>query len=256
MQTEKSKNHHPDDSLTLLIFKDNFSSRSFKIPIRWIRRLSIMLAIMVLLTLISVTFTGQTYFNSERSRQLRKIEAIETELFSVKEDFSSLQAKYRLLTQSDEALEKAKTSPTLFTGLPSQVKPIDQTVRPNISLTDREMIWTNSGHVEVRFNIRYVKSDNGTQRGRIVILARGSGQLHSYPNEALNPPGFESLIDPQKGEYFSVSRFRSVKMRFGPFKNKDDISHVEILLFGTNFETLFIETLQMNDQDSRSKPSE
>ncbi|MGZ3708165.1 MAG: hypothetical protein ACXWPM_04980 [Bdellovibrionota bacterium] len=57
-------------------------------------------------------------------------------------------------------------------------------------------------------------------------------------------PDAESLIAPDKGEFFSVSRYREVKADFGPVRSQDSLKDVEILIIASNGQILIDQKLQ------------
>jgi len=59
----------------------------------------------------------------------------------------------------------------------------------------------------------------------------------------LNPSDSSSLIAPDKGEYFSVSRMREVKAEFGPMKSSSELKTVEVFLFSGQGGLLIHQTL-------------
>jgi hypothetical protein len=85
--------------------------------------------------------------------------------------------------------------------------------------------------LRVDFNLQYTHANKGSQQGKILILARGPETLLAYPDSAFAPVGSPSLVLPDHGEYFSVSRFREVNAEFGPLRSTNVIQEVEILLF-------------------------
>src|SRR5262249_21065939 len=72
--------------------------------------------------------------------------------------------------------------------------------------------------------------------GRIVILARGPSTLLAYPEKVLNSGSEAALIGPERGEYFSVSRYRETRAEFGPIANLESLQEVAILIFGSASE--------------------
>src|SRR6185295_18743666 len=76
-------------------------------------------------------------------------------------------------------------------------------------------------------------NSGGNQQGRIVILARGPATVVAYPEQAFNPGSSPALIAPERGEYFSVSRYRETRAEFTGFANTDVLKEVEILIFGS-----------------------
>ena len=54
----------------------------------------------------------------------------------------------------------------------------------------------------------------------------------------LQSVGKDILIDPNKGEYFSVSRFRETKADFGPLPSKEWVKEVEVLVLSSSGQIL------------------
>jgi len=232
-------------NLTVVVFKDNFASRTFQVPFRWITSFSILTTAFTILTIVSIVFSARLYFGSSESIRSHTIDRLNKNLESIQQDNDFLKRRLENLTSNKQDGEMQ--NPILFTGLPATVRPPDHTTEPPVEISDLDLSWTNRNTLRVQFNLRYTKKDTSSQQGRIIILARGPGKILAYPNEALNPPGKDSLIEVSKGEYFSVSRFRKVDTTFGPFSGKSDLTHIEVLLFSSNLETLLIETFPLNE---------
>lgn len=124
----------------------------------------------------------------------------------------------------------------LFSALPRKSQDLSaQAAKLPITVSPAKTSWSSSGRTfKVDFNIQYTGTDRGSQQGRIIVLARGAASLLAYPEGALARAGAESLIDPQQGEYFSVSRFRETRAEFTEVKGgAKGIKDVEILIFGS-----------------------
>jgi len=130
------------------------------------------------------------------------------------------------------------TAGPVFSALPSSIT-ADLTTSP-ITLYEPKVKWINHT-LKVNFFIQYTKEDKGNQQGRIILLARGPETVMAYPNGIFNPGGQPSLIDPQHGEYFSVSRIREVK---ADFKSANVLNEVEIILLSTDGKLLVHEFLK------------
>jgi hypothetical protein len=132
------------------------------------------------------------------------------------------------------------SKPFLFKALPDQVQATPADVP--IILGSPSARW-NGKTLAVRFNLQYISKASGGQQGRIVILARGPGMILSHPGQVFQETGKDILIDPNKGEFFSVSRFRDTKADFGPISSRDAISEVEVLVLSTSGQLLIHEKI-------------
>ncbi|MBI3533999.1 MAG: hypothetical protein HY072_00715 [Deltaproteobacteria bacterium] len=112
----------------------------------------------------------------------------------------------------------------------------------NIRLAEPKAKWIGN-NLDVQFNIQYIKEDGGNQQGKILILARGPEILLAYPSGALNVKELKSFLNPDKGEFFSVSRFRIGNTKFGLVLQKEYISEVQILIFNKDNELLLVEAI-------------
>ena len=117
----------------------------------------------------------------------------------------------------------------LFSAVPAASSSIAGTRIP-ITLTPPDVEW-NVNKLKLKFSISYSESDGGRQQGRIVILARGPETLYAYPTGVLNAIDQPALIAPNRGEYFSVSRFRAVEAIFGPVHDRTELRDIQIVIF-------------------------
>jgi hypothetical protein len=132
------------------------------------------------------------------------------------------------------------SKPFLFKALPDQVQlPAGEVP---ITLGAPSARW-NGKNLAVRFNLQYVSKNPGGQQGRIVILARGPGAMLAHPAEVFQEVGKDILLNPNKGEYFSVSRYRETKADFGPIASKDSIKEVEVLVLSSTGQLLIHENI-------------
>jgi hypothetical protein len=127
------------------------------------------------------------------------------------------------------------SKPFLFKALPDQV----QTPAGDVPITlgAPSARW-NGKTLAVRFNLQYVSKTPGGQQGRIVILARGPGMMLAHPSDVFQEVGKDILINPNKGEYFSVSRYRDTKADFGPISSRESIKEVEVLVLSSTGQLL------------------
>ena len=91
------------EPISVLVFKDNYSARSFSIPIGWFNRFGILLGILVISTLMS-TITAGWYFWKTRTLGPGKVQDLE-------EEVDDLRAK--LLAAQNSAKSQAQSSALL-----------------------------------------------------------------------------------------------------------------------------------------------
>jgi hypothetical protein len=264
------------DQLTVLVFKDNFTARTFRIPIKWINQVGWLLAasflavllciaIAIKLTVSSRVHKLNTGYVTLDPQAQNRIHDLETQLKEAQDRIQSLSATGATqapqansssvasapITENSDApvIDPALLSPSspitnskpfLFKGLPDQVQVPAGEVP--ITLGAPSARW-NGKSLAVRFNLQYVSKNPGGQQGRIVILARGPGMMLTHPAEVLQEVGKDILINPNKGEYFSVSRYRETKADFGPIASKDSIKEVEVLVLSSTGQLLIHENI-------------
>lgn len=261
----------PKDLLTVLLFKDNHAPRTFRVPISWVLRfgLSLVAAISVFifsLVLAVKFFTASRNVPQGSGEGAERILTLERELGQAREQLQAQQQALASATQASVAAQVPAPVPTvyvtvtpslsvqqlpgsgvaapggsalLFGALPAETV---RAARVPVSLTAPELTWS-SNRIKIRFSISYSDTDNGRQQGRIVILARGPDSLLAYPAGALNGVDQPALVAPNRGEYFSVSRFREVEADFGPFKSRQALAQVQILLFSENGQLLLSQSV-------------
>jgi hypothetical protein len=255
------------DQLTVLVFKDNFTARTFRIPIRWITQFGWLLAAMFLTALLCIGIAvkvvvsrpkllNSTYVTSTPESQV-KIHDLETQLKEAQDKIQALSATntgaipatpVAAASQAPETSDAPVINPALlspaspissrpflFKALPDEIQAPPAEVP--IILGNPSARW-NGKTLAVRFNLQYVSKTPGGQQGRIIILTRGPGMILTHPSQVLQPVGKDILIDPNKGEYFSVSRFRDTKADFGPVSSHDSIQEVEVIVLGSNGQML------------------
>ena len=128
---------------------------------------------------------------------------------------------------------------TLFPGGTQAIPAPDsrpiQISQPKISVSGRT--------VRAKFAFQYVADDQGSQQGRFVLLARGADSVHVYPEGALGTGTAGSLILPDKGEYFSVSRYREVNAEFSVGAHGSMPSSIEVFVFTPDGKLYMHQTL-------------
>jgi hypothetical protein len=258
------------DQVTVVVFKDNYAARSFRVPLGWVSRLGAGFGFLLLSTAL-ITLIAVKYYRLAHRGDPARIGALEEEIHELQATNESLQAKTKAAmeaasaakTVTPQATSAATTTPVapaasvaplatppaiptapaqavpitagnvlLFRDLPLGVlAPTDPAAIP-ITVTLQKVAWRGK-NLNVQFAIQYTGNGGGNQQGRIVILARGPSTLIAYPETAFNPGTAPALIAPERGEYFSVSRYRETRAEFTGITNPDALKEVEIMIFGS-----------------------
>jgi hypothetical protein len=254
------------DKVTVLVFKDNYAARTFQIPLKWISRLGLALSMLATL-LILCAFLAIRYYRISVRLDPTRVQELEQELTDLKINLKNLENR-AIDTPLAHAIPAAQVSvksstsapltPTqqneipLFSGFPADIK--IQTPEPEsipIQLQATRVQWRGK-NLMVRFALQYVRDDQKNQEGKILIVARGTDSLLTYPSGTLKPTGSDFLISPEKGESFSVSRYREVKADFGPVKTLDSIQEVEIFVFNPENQILIYQRIK----PEKNRPAE
>ncbi len=263
------------DPVTVLVFKDNYASRSFQFPLGWFSRLGILLGTAVLATTGS---TGAAIYWFVKAQRLgpERVQDLEQET-------RDLRLKLASATQASGVNPLAQASPVAAAAkpiamAPPQVQPeapapalpgpirlanfaqmaprvanfpmlrntgtIPDLAKLSFRLSALQATW--KGHtLQVHSSIQYIANDGGNQQGRIVILARGPESLLAYPRGVLDTAHSGSLINPDRGEFFSVSRMRPIQADFGPLEPKGSVSEVTILILNLEGQILYQERAEI-----------
>lgn len=249
-----------DNDLTVMVFGKHREARTFTVSPSWFSRLGLLLCVMGVFSIISSGLAFRFYRQAALSEpwRVQELEQKLAEALDTQKNKTTTPTETSIPNTSTPHVPVAESHTTaltqnqkeiLFTGLPVPA-PRASPTELAIEVVDLKSEWGGK-FLNVHFNLRYIKGDGGNQQGRILLLARGNSHVSVYPNGALNPADSSSLIAPEKGEYFSVSRFREVKARFGPAAH-DEFQAVEILLLTTDGEILFHQTVK--PQETKAAP--
>lgn len=252
------------DQVTVLVFRDNLVARTFRVPLKWLSQLGMLITLCVIVALASAFF-GLKYYRLAQRAAPARVQELENELAQVQTAYQALEAKAKNFSDTEiteVAPEPAAQVPTpdavaasattipprmgaLFSALPPSA--LDGGGVPNpdtlpFRLEQPTARWRGN-MLQVHFNIQYISKDGGNQQGRILILARGPKSIFGYPERIFQKAGSAYLLDAGHGEYFSVSRFREGKAEFGPFSNRSTIQDVEIFILNQKGKLLLNQIL-------------
>ena len=252
-----------NDDLTVLVFKDNSVARTFRVPLLWISRLGLAVGVLTAVAILGTFFSGRFYWSarqSAKSGDLGYLQQLEHENSDLRSSLKQAQSQAQTAVSAQNAAPvptvtvtvtptaehpatpqepvQAQTQTVIgtagpvFSALPSSIT-ADLANSP-ITLYEPKLKWVNHT-LKVDFFIQYTREDRGNQQGRIILLARGPETMMAYPTGLFNPGGQSALIDPQRGEYFSVSRIREVKTEF---KSANLLNELEVILLSTDGKLL------------------
>lgn len=91
----------------------------------------------------------------------------------------------------------------------------------------------NGKELTVDFELHNVDPEQKTARGYIVVLAKGTSTLASYPEGAFSPSQ-NIVLDYTKGETYGVSRFREARATFRAAAFEGQKPRFQVLLFASD----------------------
>lgn len=184
-------------------------------------------------------------------------EDLEKQLGELKTSYEALQARAQsgAPTNTSGTTSVTQASGGYFTAIPQSS--LRSNLPPREILPFRmesfKVLWKGNT-LQFSSAIEYIKDDGGNQQGTFVILARGGQNIYSYPDGTFNSTNSDTLIKPELGEYFSVSRYREVKANFGPVEKHDDIQSIEVLVFDVSKQLIFVERAALENIKAKEVP--
>ena len=251
----KAKNS--DKILTVQVHHENLNPRTFRVPLRWIRQASTFAWLLLAISVISSVFAVREYY-SERSARPELVNELENEIQELK---IALEKKAESVNtpvvvqnthpqtaatpteknDSKASDEKPPTAPGenvegkdgVWAGLAENISMPATGTTPTVKLEDAKIEWQGK-YVNFTANVLYREPGKGSQQGHIVALSRSNDRIFAHPEGVLNVQSPSFLFDPNRGEYFSVARFRVLKTHFGPFDTNKQLSEIQVYLFDLN----------------------
>lgn len=261
MSSSASASHSGANPLTVVVFKDSRVARTFQLPSDWLPRLGWFIGLLSSATVVAIGLAAKYYWQASHSSPGR-VNELQGQLNSLKAELSQAQSEVHapvsaptqamaqpIQTSVAPAVTVTVTAPPApatgssgpalaFTAFPAKVLPVsaDPKSAP-VSIENLKMNWQGS-KLNLKFDLQYMGTDGGTQNGHIVILARGPEVLLAQPEGVFNDSSESALISPDRGEYFSVSRFRETNAEFGPVASRDAIQTLEIFVMSQSGQML------------------
>ena len=242
------------DELTVVLFKDHLASRTFRVPLRWISGVGVTLGAVMLLTVTLGLMAGK-YYLAFRQASPTLVMELEKKVAELQSTLDAIRSPPSYPDAGDTGSTARIAVPTstasIPTLLPSNIQPVPEGFVPRIHIEGLATSWKRNSLV-VRFNISYTRNDGGNQQGRILILARGAKTILTHPKGVMNLAAEAPILSPEKGEYFSVSRFRMTEAEFEPVAAKEDLHSVSILIFDQDFRLLIRSDLDLKSSTQGS----
>jgi hypothetical protein len=255
----KAKNS--DKILTVQVHHENLNPRTFRVPLRWIRQASSLAWLLLAISVVSSVFAVREFF-SERSARPELVSELENEVQELKialeKKADSTNTPLQVVkpiantasnnTSPSTVPGDAKASDTkpapaagepveakdgIWSGLAENVVLPPAGTIPTVKLDDARVEWQGK-YVNFTVNVMYRDPGKGSQQGHIVALGRANDRLFAHPEGVLNTQAASFLVDPNRGEYFSVARFRVLKAHFGPFDSTKQLAEIQVYLFDLN----------------------
>ncbi|MBS1963979.1 MAG: hypothetical protein JST04_17335 [Bdellovibrionales bacterium] len=230
------------ERLTLVVFKDHLSSRTLTVRLAWLRAFGLALLSVIGLAVVAAALFLNAYRKTIATGSVAttlRVEELEKELAESKSSYEAIK---------NQALNSATTGGAVLAGanasfslLPAE-SVLEKLPAPETLPFRLEAIkaqWKGST-LQIRSAIEYTREDGGNQQGHFVILVRGPQSVAAYPDGAFDAAGAPTLIKPETGEFFSVSRYREIKADFGPYSKRDDVRSIELFIFDPKNRLIFL----------------
>lgn len=259
-----SKNNQSDKVLTVQVHHKNLDPRTFKVPVKWIYRSSLLAWFLIFLSGASIFFAVKTY-RMKGGNQAGFIEELENEIRDLKRENNALSSNTANTAVSTTAAtpatpknddpnareSKPESEPGqlmevqegVWTGLAPHITLPPVGTTPTVMLSDVKINWQGKFAL-ITGIVAYREQGKGSQQGHLVVLARGRDRIFAHPDHVLNLPSSSFLFDANNGEYFSVARFRILKTKLGPFESPSQLGQIQVYLFDMDNKLILTQSFQ------------
>ncbi len=243
------------ETLTFQVYKDHLAPRGFSVPLRWISRASFLAWILIVVTGVSLSLAIKQRYQQSRSSPER-LRALESEIASLKDALESQALKAGSDSPLTVATPSVPNTPTqdpaasdqepepqpgaglkeksgVWAGLATKVTVPDASYKPTVRI-EKAKIALQGRTAVFTANLLFNDPGNGNQQGHFVVLGRSADRVVAYPSGALNIASGSSLFDVERGEYFSVGRFRLIKATFPNVDRISDLKEIQLYIFDLN----------------------
>lgn len=242
--------------VNVLVFKDQSVARSFELPLGWLTRLSVGVALLFAACIALSVFALYEYrlarkfdpsrivdleqeLREARETRSRPIPAVAPQPAAPPTASATPAAALPLAPPAAPLPAATVTTPAqtsaelFFRALPASVTAPDANSPAPIKIQTPQATWSGTA-IRLKFSLQFVGPEGGNYQGRIAVIARGANTVLGYPDTLFGNGTDAELIHPDKGESFSVSRFREAKINFVPVKTRASIQQIDILIFSND----------------------
>ncbi len=235
--------------LTVTTSFEGLRPRTFRVPVQWFQRSAIIftVAIIIALATSALLIRERALVQDASPQKLRELEdeiqalriALERKGTALPNNVAS-SAPAGSATSVDRLATDEPAAPPLgsvaLSGKPGFWNGLADGVtnRSNTAATirtEQPRIVVRGKYIEFTLNVLFGNPGEGNQQGRIVALARGEDRVLAHPRGALNIDATRAVVEVDRGEFFSVSRFRVLKATFGPVESPGDLREIQVYFF-------------------------
>lgn len=95
--------------------------------------------------------------------------------------------------------------------------------------------------LNVKTAIQYNRNDGQSQSGHFIVVGRTPDAVFVYPSGVIQDVTQNALLNPARGEYFSVGRYREIDADLGPLEARGTVQYVEVFLFNNANQPIYYE---------------
>ncbi len=246
--------------LKIVLYKENNTPRTISFSSGLFKKVLFLTSVLSFVLIISLATTLHFYlrtknakfaqFNTNSQTELTDDTPIgntpEDQIKSLKDQVEQLNQRIKNQTQVNAAPKEIdKTNPALSFFTPNVLDKTksEEKIHPaNFKFTEGA---SGKPHL-FSFELHNPNPDDGSQKGYILALARSHNAVYSYPEKAFSPNA-PYLIEFEKGETFSIARFRMVNTQFSmPFTPET----IQVLIFTRSGELLFNHMVEVKKNEN------
>src|SRR6185295_16708951 len=105
------------DQVTVVVFKDNYAARAFRVPLRWLSRVGAGIGFLILLSVL-VSLIAVKYYRLAHQGDPGRIGSLEEEIHELRASNETLQAKAKAATDAATAAKISTPAPVVSQSAP------------------------------------------------------------------------------------------------------------------------------------------
>lgn len=242
----------PSQDLTLVLIRANGAPRTFNLPLPKLKRSLLFLSIFVLGTTLACITLAVLHFSGSRVQRVEVVTPQQPEAEkqpAAADRTAELQADLEKAQAALEGRKKLSSDPRAKVEAPLLLlAPTSGLVADSPVLINRPIVkrHENSKDVSVEFELQNRSPDQSRIRGYIVVIAKTTSGIYSYPENVFSLDE-NILLNFAKGETFGISRSRATVATFSDLPNtRGSKTNFQIFIFSSTGQIL--NTLHVPDQ--------